>query len=668
MSGGNGGKDELDGPLRVEDVVAHASKPKILNVWDFIGDSDAESQTESIGCSSTRSPLDADATSTGLPSDFEINFPVAAEPFQEPCEPVSTSGGTAAFFHVRYRPGMEPLGCGPDHYVGKDLSHASDEIEFYDTMRLAIDQDGRFANFHEMCMDCPGVCRIICKGIKDQGMEVRNLLLLENLRTGYDKMRLIDVKMGAETSVACWKGKSRLHAWKNARVDQRTNSLVEGFRLEGIESPPRLIQDRIDLVNVGSQGRMRSKIISGKAAKRFLLQRLRAQEFLAAWCDVSSLGAGAELHAHSAVWSAVEQVGRLFRVCVDLPIPQQWIGSSIAMGLEVGRLCKHPKVTVKVFDWGRAELSTLEHHQALPPDQKKERIRFWRQYMRALTRFYWEVTRICVHRCCSPCWGAYVFELRIEPVSIVRAALTGKTISEVRGVGLFQLPAGGLKGGSASIVLPLVSAKNVPNPITNKSMIGALHIHISTETGRQGGEGATIVEVRGATSLPADMDAAGNAIAVVKVIGFELTADARAHCERCRAGQPEPCPRGRAYAQTTAPGKIIAGTMVWEASLEWFGHGEDAAGMQERFEGLMPESLRRALREKEPLGKVASIGSSSGRAGSSPRASPPEPPLWPDILPPNLGDDMDCNGISQEFGARLVPWLLDGSQLPRGWL
>ena len=37
---------------------------------------------------------------------------------------------------------------------------------------------------------------------------------------GFSRMRLLDVKLGAETSVACWKGKSRLNAWKNLFAGQ----------------------------------------------------------------------------------------------------------------------------------------------------------------------------------------------------------------------------------------------------------------------------------------------------------------------------------------------------------------------------------------------------------------------------------------------------------------
>lgn len=656
---------DKDGPLRVEDVISHAAaKPRIVNVWDFIGESDAES----VGASSTRSPVDGEAL-TVLPLDIDESFKVPAEKFQEPCEPISTSGGTASFYHICYRSGQEPAGRDGEFYVGKDLSHASDELEFYFHLQHAMDQDSRYDHFAEMAMQCPGVTQIICRSPKDKSMEVRNLLLLENLRNGYEKMRLVDVKMGAETSVACWKGKSRLHAWKNARVDQRTNSLVEGYRLEGMECPPRAIQDRIDAVNVGSQGRMRSKIISGKAAKRFLLQRLRGQEFLAAWCDVSALGAGAESHAHAAVWSAIEQVGKLLRVAVDLPVPQQWIGSSIAMSLEVGRLCKAteaPRVVVKAFDWGRAELSTVEMHNALPPESKRERIKFWRQYIRAVCRFYWELCRIASHRCCCAAWTAFVFELRIEPVSIVRAALLGKTVSEVRGVGLFQLPSTGIKGGSASIVLPLVAPKNTApatpgGSASNKSMVGALHILVSAPEGGRCGEGAVIVEVRGATQLPADLDTAGAAIVIVRVLGFERAGDARMHCEKYRGGHPEPIPRGRTYAQATAPGKVIAGTMVWESSLEFFGLGDDAVASQKRVAALLPKGFAASGESPQSLNQWPQATN-----GTSEEARRDDP--WPELLPPTVGDQSQMESVAQVFGNHLVPWLDENAEVPAGWL
>ena len=67
--------------------------------------------------------------------------------------------------------------------------------------------------------------------------------------------------------VACWKGKSRLNAWKNQLVDQRTNSVQEGFRLEGVECPPQSLQDRVHLVAKGSKGP--ATYISPKVLKIF---------------------------------------------------------------------------------------------------------------------------------------------------------------------------------------------------------------------------------------------------------------------------------------------------------------------------------------------------------------------------------------------------------------
>jgi len=656
---------------------------KIQSVWDFI-----DSDCESVGASSTRSDDLEGVTSDGLP-DIQFKHQVPSEQFEEPCIAVAVQGGTAAFFFVRYRPGQEPEGKEAGHFVGKDLAHASDELQFYETLVDAKEVDSRFADLAESCMDCPGVARLICRNPKDNSMQVRFLLLLENLWNGYDKMRLVDVKMGAETSVANWKGKSRLHAWKNAKIDQRTNSLVEGFRLEGMECPPRALEDRILAVNENSNSRMRSKIISGKAAKRFLLQRLRAHEFMAAWCDVSALGVGAEQHSHGAVWSAVEQVGKLLRVCSELPVPQQWIGSSIAMGLEIATMSSEPKVTIKVFDWGRAELVDVNMFKELSAEAKKERWKFWRQYCTAVTRFYWELCRIATHRCCCCSWTAFVFELRIEPVSILRAALLGAVTSEVRGIGLFQLPAAGIKSGSASIVLPLVAPKGVATRSGDKNMIGALHTKISTPSGGRCGEGSTLIEVRGATQLPTDLDTGGGAITVVRVIGFERVGDARMHCEKYRGGHPEPAPRGRAYAHNTSPGKIIAGTMVWEANFEFVGLAAKTPAARRRLQELMPEVLGPAAGNDRDRGQTMVSAPSSGglaasfpispvvsnvttstslstasKSPSSPEGEARDHSPWPEMLPPTIGDQSQIESVSQVFATHLIPWLDESHEHP----
>lgn len=87
---------------------------------------------------SPRSPhLMADARRAAIKS-------VSASRFETPLRPVSVSGGTAAFFSVKYRAGMEhtdpspmdgkPVGSS-DYWIGKDYSRAEDEIDFYETAK-----------------------------------------------------------------------------------------------------------------------------------------------------------------------------------------------------------------------------------------------------------------------------------------------------------------------------------------------------------------------------------------------------------------------------------------------------------------------------------------------------------------------------------------------------
>ena len=270
---------------------------------------------------------------------------------------------------------------------------------------------------------------------KSQQRSKRLLLLLENLRQGFERMRLLDVKLGAETSVACWKGKSRLNAWKNACVDQRTNSAVEGFRLEGMELPPRSLERR--MAQVLQTKSLATAKISAKVIRRFMLQRLRANDFLECWLDVSdvsdvsdgALGALGELHAQKAALGAFKQLERLLTAVLGLDVPQQWIGSSVALAMETGKFSTQPRVAVKVFDWGRAELSTAADFSSLAPEEKETRARYWKQYLQSLARMYWELGRLVAHRCCCPLWSVLVLELRVFAPVVLRAALLGESLS-----------------------------------------------------------------------------------------------------------------------------------------------------------------------------------------------------------------------------------------------
>jgi hypothetical protein len=49
---------------------------------------------------------------------------------------------------------------------------------------------------------------------------------------------MLDVKIGEKTAAAAWHGKSSFGAWRARVVDSLTNTVNEGFRLEGVDGPP----------------------------------------------------------------------------------------------------------------------------------------------------------------------------------------------------------------------------------------------------------------------------------------------------------------------------------------------------------------------------------------------------------------------------------------------
>ncbi|CAK9035933.1 unnamed protein product [Durusdinium trenchii] len=519
----------------------------LVSIWDFIG--------EEIDSASSRGSSPT-AELQGLED-------IPAEDFEEPCEALGTSGGTAAFYRLRYRSDRAPNGVPLDFFIGKDLAHASDEVEFYAKLRWAVQTSDAWRRFGQRAMSCPGVARLECVNPKTQERSRRAILLLENLRQGFSQMRLLDLKMGAETSVACWKGKSRLNAWKNSLVDQRTNSACEGFRLEGIEGPPEGLEERMRQV---MEGVASSKYVSPKVIKRFTLQRLRAAEILEFWLDVSHLGAGGALHAQRAALRAFEDVGSLLQAVLGLEVPQQWIGSSVALAVEMGALQAEPKVAVKVFDWGRAELNTVTEFAYLQPPEKESRAHYWKQYLRALGRLYWELGRVVLHRCCSWAWSVLVLELRSLSPTLLRAALLGEQASTARSVthcmGLLQMDP---RGGAGEVSLPLLGRPEQGSSRESSTfgLVGMLRMHVHAPV-----EGVGTCQVR-IQEVESDLDALGlssSLIITVRALAFERAGDARVYLEAFQSECPAPLPRGHVCAQSTPPGRFGPGRLRWKTS------------------------------------------------------------------------------------------------------
>lgn len=107
-------------------------------------------------------------------------------------------------------------------------------MDFYDTLRDSILQKGpplnRIQNralIHRYFFTCPGMVDLPCKSTaakKDKGGQSdgdpdKLVLLLQNCFRGMAQLRMVDIKLGKQTAVANWKGKSGFAACR--RWDQR---------------------------------------------------------------------------------------------------------------------------------------------------------------------------------------------------------------------------------------------------------------------------------------------------------------------------------------------------------------------------------------------------------------------------------------------------------------
>jgi len=342
--------------------------------------------------------------------------------FEAPVKRLQVSGGTAPFFNLVWKD--PPEGKSASYYIGKDLSHAVDEIQFYETLLTKGKKDEGLNKLLQYVPDYAG----IFTAAEDGTEQLRELLVMRNLKDGQKGARMLDIKMGQKTGQAGWQGKSRSAALRQSIVDGLTNTACEGFRLEGFDKRPPALLSMDPLLDVGSTTNV--KLL--KKAHRVLLQRMAAQEMLMHYLDVhedlpmpdakglqSTLGPS-EL-TELVLQKSVAQLCDLALSCRRSPVPQKWIGSSVALGFDCAELpprtagtedAVRRKTLVSIFDWGRSELNTLDRYMQLSEADQKDRSEFWSYYVGGIDRLVWEVSRAYVHRMgVADAWTDVIFRI-----------------------------------------------------------------------------------------------------------------------------------------------------------------------------------------------------------------------------------------------------------------
>jgi len=357
---------------------------------------------------------------------------------------MGVSGGTAPFFHLHLSEAGKKwhkdihqsppggVGVSETYYLGKDLSRAEDELEFYEKLlrfqNQAKDVDGGFLKLLPFTFDYAGILKAPKPQVEESNQnsdatsETLELLVLRNLRDGVKKLRLLDLKLGQKTAQANWRGKSRFRAYRQKiLVDNNTNSTNEGYRLEGFDGLPVSLESMDPLMDwIAYQQELeqtednkestkckhrisvpKASIKQKKKAQRIMFQHLNGTEIMMHFINVIGEGNTSindieyltpieviEIVLHETVTRLVK-LARVLHLAIAWP--QKWIGSSVALGYDVGDInpprnvdAQHAirdKVICSVFDWGRSELLTsLEAFEALTVDEKLDRSKFWSYY------------------------------------------------------------------------------------------------------------------------------------------------------------------------------------------------------------------------------------------------------------------------------------------------
>lgn len=360
--------------------------------------------------------------------------------FHSPVKRIGVSGGTAPFFTLALKDATPPDEA--KYWIGKDLSHALDEVGFYESLlHMRRTHAGIFGPIIGFTFDYKGVVSLRVADSPDVAPP-RQLLVLRNLFHRMKRLRLLDIKMGEATGAAGWQGKSRMSAIRQALIDGITNSSTEGFRLEGFEGEPAslLSQDPLldlkqasappplpraltskEVVKVDSKektnGNKQTK--TAKKARRLMLQRMRAQDMLYYFSDTHDVygwpldprGTAGEdfLRKYLSPAEAMEkimaelldQLVRLAIACRLLKVPQKWIGSSVALGFDAGRLYDRgiteadlqKYLHCNIFDWGRSELLTSDRFGKLSEEQQADREKYWGYYCSGIDRLSFEMLK-----------------------------------------------------------------------------------------------------------------------------------------------------------------------------------------------------------------------------------------------------------------------------------
>eukprot|EP00931_Biecheleriopsis_adriatica_P106354 TRINITY_DN80816_c0_g1_i1.p1 TRINITY_DN80816_c0_g1~~TRINITY_DN80816_c0_g1_i1.p1 ORF type:complete len:651 (+),score=139.94 TRINITY_DN80816_c0_g1_i1:73-2025(+) len=407
--------------------------------------------------------------------------------FKKPAEAAQVGGSQVRLFRLvpvlgssniprgskRQLPGL----CSGPEWLGKDVNHCYNEMDFYNEvlhLRRLQQQDpplqpmpaegsGQGAVSSSMLKGAPwrifdfmvsyhGLARsCVCSWQADgkERQRTADLLVFRSPFEGLARPRMLNLELGPRSLA--------LQARPDNEVLSGVLAYQEGIFVDGFLTPPKSLPcegPTLDLRGWSWGDNIQTR------AKRLPLQSLHVSQAITALVDLRAaiaeerLWPGVEAapsnskatgrqgkaavdsflqhflsaaeYSELALLALVHELTKLLRACEEVPVPQKWAQSSLALLVEAGVAPPrtgpiHPatwvasRAKVQIFGWSKSRLSLPS---SISDDDRQDNELPWKIYQCHVGRVLWETTRLYFHSYCAQEWT----ELRI---CIYEASLKG---------------------------------------------------------------------------------------------------------------------------------------------------------------------------------------------------------------------------------------------------
>lgn len=420
-------------------------------------------------------------------------------------------------------------------WLGKETTGCLDELDFYDAVlrlrqRRPTESASDWWRILDYVVEYCGLLRDhICQVPGSTGHfreRPQDLLVFRSPLQGFARPRLLHLEIGPRSSA--------LQQRRTSDLDTAAFARQEGLRIDNFLAPPRSVAAEDPTLDTrgwawgdttqrrGQRACLQRLTVVGALAAMIDLRdaiseerlwpsetttRLRTRSCQAHDTFLSEFLSSAE-YSELALLAIIKELCVLWRACGDVPLPQKWVGSSLALLVEIGAAPPRSggldpwswvlaRVKLRLFGWSRSRLSANfpGHYMSILEQQDNEF--FWQIYTCSLCWTLWEASRLYLYSHCTQEWRALRFDL-----------IEVSTLGEELLVGTVETATSGDVPIRCSLPLTKTDGSAVVNDSTGQQSTLSIAVAFVTLPPPSRFRGAWRVHVDGACQLPSAAAAA----------------------------------------------------------------------------------------------------------------------------------------------------------------